>query len=496
MNNIKALLVGVCEYPTAGYPSLPFCVNDVQSVRGALITGLNVPETNVKICGNGAIVTIRELIAELRPIVSESAEKDTFIFYFSGHGGKNILALSDGNLNLQSLIDVIDNIHAKNKIIILDCCHSGEFAISDMPDIDLFENVGEFVGHGCTVLASCDAAQTSGFNQKRRLSVYTSFLVDALTLHSLVRKGKKSLESINEAVSHFAKIWNSNHPLRTQNPIYRSNVCGTIFFDVEDYNPYRIENIYEENETYIIYSVEPVHTGQAKRFSAKVILRYASSLEEIADIANEVNSKIKYADVYQNELSEARHRGKPANIIWCYFGYSEDNIIDSNYICHTTWVDDTQDEKWWYRQKKNSIIIDGVYLEIHPSYEMLNQFLHKQTVSKEGLIDETNYITRKLVKAAEDLIKIYREYCNGALRESELIQAAEPINHEIAHLFLLQSNLPYPPKELHEWANLHTQLAGTIQDIAIYYDKRNINKWAKKIGFLLWILPLNVTKTL
>lgn len=160
----------------------------------------------------------------------------------------------------------------------------------------------------------------------------------------MIREGKKSLESINEAIFHFAKIWNTKHPSQTQTPIFRSNIGGTIFFDVEEYKPYRVANVYEETETYIIYNVTPVHTGLAKRLSAKVILRYESSFEEIADIANEVKNKIKYADVYQNALSESRHRGKPANIIWCYFGYSEDDIIDSNYICHTTWVDNTQDK--------------------------------------------------------------------------------------------------------------------------------------------------------
>lgn len=44
-------------------------------------------------------------------------------------------------------------------------------------------------------------------------------------------------------------------------------------------------------------------------------------------------------------------------------------------------------------------------------------------------------------------------------------------------MFLEQSDLPYPPKELHEWANAHTQLAGTIQDFSLYYDRKNLNTW-------------------
>ena len=106
-------------YPVAGYPALPLCANDVQAVKKALIAGLNVSESNIMVCGHHGTATTKDLITGLYSSISGTANEDTFIFYFSGHGGKNVLALSDGNLNLQSLIDVIEKIPAKNKIIIL-----------------------------------------------------------------------------------------------------------------------------------------------------------------------------------------------------------------------------------------------------------------------------------------------------------------------------------------------------------------------------------------
>ena len=108
---------------------------------------------------------------------------------------------------------------------------------------------------------------------------------------------------------------------------------------------------------------------------------------------------------------------------------------------------------------------------------MINQLLHNKVVSRENLIEETHLITEKLVNAAQSFIKLYREYRNGVLSENELIDAVEPLNREITCLFLEQSDLPYPPKELHEWANAYTQLAGTIQDFSLYYDRKNLNTW-------------------
>jgi uncharacterized caspase-like protein len=72
---------------------------------------------------------IERTAASIVVALSRVTSKDTFIFYFTGHGGKNCLALSDGLIPLQDLIDVIENTAAKNKVVILDSCHSGDFSI-------------------------------------------------------------------------------------------------------------------------------------------------------------------------------------------------------------------------------------------------------------------------------------------------------------------------------------------------------------------------------
>ena len=52
-----------------------------------------------------------------------------------------------------------------------------------------------------------------------------------------------------------------------------------------------------------------------------------------------------------------------------------------------------------------------------------------------------------------------------------------PINIEISKWFLKQSDLPIPPKELHDWAHIHTKLSCTIHDFSLFYDKKNLTIW-------------------
>lgn len=476
MGIIKVLLVGVCEYLTIKCPSLPMCKNDLFAMRTALVNGLNVNPNNIHLCGETGRVTKNDLIMSIYTVIKDISEDDTFIFYFSGHGGKNCLVLSDGLIELQDLINTIEQIQTKNKIAIIDSCHSGGFSLESVPTMDIDETVEHFAGCGFAVLASCGAEQYSGFNEDEEISLYTGFVCDALKSRFLIRKGKKSLETINEAIFRFAEVSNRKHGRNFQQPVFRSSIGGTIFFDVEEYNPYKATKIYEETENYIIYSVEPVHHAGAKRLSVKVILRFQSSMEQIAEIATEIKNKVLYYEVHQNEMAEARHKGHAANIVWCNFGYDEDDMVDCNYICHTTWVDDSQNKKWWYGNSNNTIVVKGVHIDVHGPYELIKS-LKDDTLDKDELIQTRRAYTANIISAAEQYIKIFREYLNNTVTEEQLIDRVEPLNIEISKWFFMQSDLPIPPKELHDWAHIHTKLSCTIHDFSLFYDKKNLKTW-------------------
>lgn len=479
MGEIKALLIGVCEYPfNSSLSPLSLCRNDVTAVRQALIDGLNMRADNILVSGDNGKTTTARLLSDLNSILATTTNEDTLIVYFSGHGGNGSLVMSDGLLDLQSLVDSIGQASPQNKVIILDSCHSGSFTVSDVTPLGADETIGVLASRGYAVLASCSENQTSGFNRERGLSVYTTFLIDALTSRFLIRNGKKSLESINEAIFHFAKLWNLKHPPQAQQPVFRTSMGGTIYFDVEEYVPYQVASVYEETDKYILHTVEPLHQGLTKRLSAKVILRYRYSLEEIAEIAKEINEKLRYAEVYQNPITELRFKGSPTNIIWCYFGYSEEDIVNCTFACHTTWVDETQDKSWWYKDNEASRVIGDVHFEINSLYDTIKKFQQNIAVDDGTLIQEIRRISTSIVNAAERFIRAYREYRNGGLTEEDLISTVEPIGKEIHALFMQEGSLPYPSPSLHKWAMTHEQLANVVDNFSLYYNKQYVDRWS------------------
>ena len=114
MGTTKVLLVGVCKYLTVKCSSLPMCRNDLFAMRKALVKGLNINPSNIHLSGETGIVTKNDFITSIYTVLKDISENDTFIFYFSGHGGKNCLVLSDGLIELQDLLNTIEQVQAKN----------------------------------------------------------------------------------------------------------------------------------------------------------------------------------------------------------------------------------------------------------------------------------------------------------------------------------------------------------------------------------------------
>ena len=91
---IYALLVGVGYYEEIGMENLPTYNSDLKMFREALISGLKVPEGNIRLQlgkeedGTVSAVEVAKALAGFKSLLSDH---DTFLFYYSGHGdGKNI----------------------------------------------------------------------------------------------------------------------------------------------------------------------------------------------------------------------------------------------------------------------------------------------------------------------------------------------------------------------------------------------------------------------
>ncbi|WP_103108445.1 caspase family protein [Brevibacillus reuszeri] len=480
MSNVKALVVGVSNY-YIGATNLPFCMNDVVEMKQALQSGMKLENDDIFILGELGDVKTDDFISALSDITNSTGINDYLLFYFSGHGTKidnqHFLVFSDGIISTQEIIEYFERSSVKGKVVFLDCCYSGHFSISGTSTFSIEETVDDFAGRGYAVFSSSNSAQVSYGHPDKPISVFTSFLCDALKDKHIIKQGRVSLYDIQKLVRLYLEVWNLRNPDRQQHPIFRANMGGTVYFEVQDYAPFYTSRIYGEYDKYIIYNVEPLHVGMTKRYAVKAIMKEPLSLEEIGMVSLEITHKVKTAEVYDNAIAQNRLSGKLANIIWVYFGRDESDIVKNNYVCNTTWVDDTQDKKWWYRiDNKDTFILNGIHFKIFSYYDSLRNFNQENTGSKDDVISKTKDILATVVTLAEKVIHYFNEHKNGILTEEALVQEIESLIPEVNEYFFKSHNLDIPPDEIRDWSQACVVLIGTIYDFTLFYNKKYLSQ--------------------
>ncbi len=215
----KALLVGIDYYENVS--SLHGCVNDSYNVKSAIERNSDGTKNfEVRhLIGTGAddLVSRLSLWEHIRDLFLGDGEID--LLYFAGHGhiestGGYILA-SDakaGNegVPLSEVITFANQSKAKNRVVILDSCHSGIAGNSA-----LAASVAE-IKEGTTIMTASTAEQYA--SEENGSGVFTTLFVDALHGAAANLLGEVTPGSVYAHVDQSLGSWDQ------QRPVFKTNV--------------------------------------------------------------------------------------------------------------------------------------------------------------------------------------------------------------------------------------------------------------------------------
>lgn len=475
--SVYALLIGVGDYEKMNIANLPTYRMDLSLLATSLLSGLKVPKDNLRIMAgadNNGYVTTTDLAKAIAGFKSLLGSEDTFIFYFSGHGRNRNILFSNGQVELQSVINFVEKLPAKNKIVILDCCYSGNFKTSGARIMHFEESMEEFVGHGIAIMASSAADEVSRLGPNGNHSMFTGALSTAIAINKKVTKGKTSLDDIYDEMMHLVKAWNRENPGKEQQPIFRSSLGGTIYFQVEEYHPYRQMEYSFENDEYSIVSVEPLSTLSIKRLCAFVIPKGKGELLELPDITRKVAEQIKYAEIYSTQKSEEILGGQPARAVWCYFGHDESDIINHLHYSYTIWAADEEMRQLYFKSNKNAVIADGIYIYENKDYNMLKK-MQEPTQSREEFIEENKKLLAVIVTLAEKFVTDLQEVANNTLTTQDIQERYGEWTIKVRRKFIELSDGDIAPDDLHDWTEEIMNLAGWVADMALLIENEKGN---------------------
>lgn len=214
----KALIVGIDDYPEC---TLKGCVSDATEIASLLERNENGTKNFDVLCEKN-IKTKDLLLQRIKELFSQN--DDIALLYFSGHGSKN-----DGNeyictpdyshsfpgVKLSDILEIVNNSHCKNKVVILDSCFSG--GLGQTP----FTGDKAILSKGTTILSACrnneSSIETNGHG------LFTYLLIGALKGGAAELLGHITPGAIYAYIDKALSSWN-------QRPVFKTNVEEFVSF--------------------------------------------------------------------------------------------------------------------------------------------------------------------------------------------------------------------------------------------------------------------------
>lgn len=266
----KALIVGINYYQSQR--SLYGCVHDAHSINSVIErNGNGTINFNTKLMtasGENDVILKKDLKDQIIELFK--TEHDA-IFYFSGHGhiedtGGYLITsecqTGDDGMPLREVMDIANKSKAKNKIIILDCCHAGFVGLD-------YQSEHSILSKGTTILTASSAEQYA--SEINGSGVFTTLLVDALNGGAANLMGKITPGSIYAHIDQSLGPWQ-------QRPIFKTNIEN--FISIRDITPpisledlHLITQLFEEKGTK--FQLDPSFEPESKNPDSENTKKFA-----------------------------------------------------------------------------------------------------------------------------------------------------------------------------------------------------------------------------
>lgn len=210
------MVIGIDNY----VPQLCGCCNDAKSVADILSKNEdNSKNFSIELHQN--VMTKSDLFGLIKRCFEGDCE--TALLFFSGHGHIAIdggylvtpdYSENDWGVSLQSVLSIAAKSSCKNKVIILDCCHSGS-----MGEITTVGETNAVICEGMTVLSSSRRHEPS--MEENGHGVFTSLLLEALRGCAADITGYITPGSVYAYIDKALGPWD-------QRPVFKTNVNSFV----------------------------------------------------------------------------------------------------------------------------------------------------------------------------------------------------------------------------------------------------------------------------
>ncbi len=290
VDKTHVLLVGASEFDPV-FPSIPpvkFNISDLKSLlTNKQIVG--IPEKNIISLLNTSYVEVYENLEKINRV----KDLETLIFYFAGHGHRTdlrkLFLITNDSRKVGSMIlnaidfdllkEMLKSFSAKQKIIILDACHSG-VATQGNEELANINVLGSFI------VASSPGDEVSYFHREKRNTFFTGELISVIKNGLSNEKEYISLSDVYESLS--ANLEEKKLPIPQQKN--ELNIPATNFYLAHN-TKFSITSIVEKADSIFL-------TGDIEKALAEYeeLRKRFPNNEEIKNKLSECENEVSFFD--------------------------------------------------------------------------------------------------------------------------------------------------------------------------------------------------------
>lgn len=212
----KALVVGINEYALK-VKSLNGCINDADKITELLRFNEDKSKNFDVLELVGEKATTENVKDKLEQLFENN--DDIALFYFSGHGFDNEndggIVCYDNLLNYRDIMYYVSKAKAKYKVVILDCCYSGQLG----NDIAIGDKT--VLGENAIILTACSPTEPAMDNSFIKHGTFTNLLIGALEGGCSDVIGNITAGSIYAYIDQALCSWE-------QRPYFKANVSSFV----------------------------------------------------------------------------------------------------------------------------------------------------------------------------------------------------------------------------------------------------------------------------
>ncbi len=180
--------VGVGKHQDPGIRDLIGATRDAKALHSLFVD--TIPESNPKLLVDFA-ATAANIRDALQTTLGMATEKDTVLFFFSGHGSHDhrlaasdtvLSALTESSIGMDELAELFKSTRARAVLCILDCCFSGGAPAKVLEDSPVPRGPGSpleiMVGEGRILLSASSTDEVAYELPQSRHGILTKALLD------------------------------------------------------------------------------------------------------------------------------------------------------------------------------------------------------------------------------------------------------------------------------------------------------------------------------